>query len=189
MIGSDNGLSPVQRQPIIWTDDGLLSIRLKRTYFNEISFEFQWVSFKKIHMKMLSTKMAAILSQPKCVLNQWQLHALKLKYISEPQHTVFMKPLCQVWPNVVHSFMEHMEIYRNWTCNACHLNNDSWHSAWSACILYTDDMSHLTFNMLSMTLLTLTPKWSEVDCIFSSTTWPLWMQHHVYMYIFQTHLL
>ena len=26
-IGSDNGLSPVRRQPIIWTNDGLLSIR------------------------------------------------------------------------------------------------------------------------------------------------------------------
>ena len=27
MIGSDNGLSPVQRQPIIWTNDGLLSLQ------------------------------------------------------------------------------------------------------------------------------------------------------------------
>ena len=27
IIGSDNGLSPVRRQPIIWTNDGSLSIR------------------------------------------------------------------------------------------------------------------------------------------------------------------
>ena len=39
--GSDNGLSPVRRQPIIWTNDGLLSIRPQATHFNEILFEIQ----------------------------------------------------------------------------------------------------------------------------------------------------
>ena len=36
IIGSDNGLSPGQRQAIIWTNDGILLIRTCRTTFNEI---------------------------------------------------------------------------------------------------------------------------------------------------------
>ena len=63
----------VRRQPI-----GLLSIRPKRTYFNEILFKIQKFSFKKMHMKMFA-KMAAILSRPQCVnqlrLRQWAVHA------------------------------------------------------------------------------------------------------------------
>ena len=35
IIGPGNGLSPVRRQTITWTNAGLLSIRLKGTYFNE----------------------------------------------------------------------------------------------------------------------------------------------------------
>ena len=40
--GSDNGLSPIQRQAIIWTNAGLLSIRPLRTInFTEISIKIQ----------------------------------------------------------------------------------------------------------------------------------------------------
>ena len=39
IIGSDNGLSPGRRQPIIWTNDGLLLFRPKGICFNGISFE------------------------------------------------------------------------------------------------------------------------------------------------------
>ena len=67
IIGSDNGLSPVRRQTIIWTNDGLLSIRPLGTCFIEISLEIQKFSFKNMHMKMLSAKMMAILSRPQCV--------------------------------------------------------------------------------------------------------------------------
>ena len=35
-IGSDNGLSPIQRQAIIWTNAGLLSIGHLGTIFSEI---------------------------------------------------------------------------------------------------------------------------------------------------------
>ena len=35
-IGSDNGLSPIRRQAIIWTNAGLLSIGPLETNFSEI---------------------------------------------------------------------------------------------------------------------------------------------------------
>ena len=67
IIVSDSGLLPVCRQPIICINDGLLSIRPQGTYFNEILFDIQKISFKKMLMKMLFAKMATILSQPQCV--------------------------------------------------------------------------------------------------------------------------
>ena len=41
IIGSDNGLSPVQRQAIIWTNDAILWIRPQGTYFSEIVVKIQ----------------------------------------------------------------------------------------------------------------------------------------------------
>ena len=38
-IGSDNGLSPIRRQAIIWTNAGLLSIGPQGTNFSEILFK------------------------------------------------------------------------------------------------------------------------------------------------------
>ena len=47
IIASDNVLSHGRRHPIVWTNDGLLSIRLQGTYFNEILFEsfhlWKWI--------------------------------------------------------------------------------------------------------------------------------------------------
>ena len=43
IIGSDNGLSPVRRQAIIWTNAGLLLFRPMETNFREISIK--WKSF------------------------------------------------------------------------------------------------------------------------------------------------
>ena len=60
-IGSDNGVSPIQCQAIIQTNAGLLSIRPLRTNFSEILIKIQNASFKKMHLKMSSAKMAAIL--------------------------------------------------------------------------------------------------------------------------------
>ena len=55
-IGSDNGLSPGRRQAIILTNADILSIRPQGTYFNEIVFEIQIISFKKIHFNTSSAK-------------------------------------------------------------------------------------------------------------------------------------
>ena len=55
IIGSDNGLSPGQRQAIIWNNAGLLLIEPLRTNFSEISIGIQTFSFKKMHLKVYLT--------------------------------------------------------------------------------------------------------------------------------------
>ena len=53
-IGSDNGLSPVRCQAIIWTNAGLLSIEPLQTIFNEILIKIQivhsWKCVWKYHL-------------------------------------------------------------------------------------------------------------------------------------------
>ena len=56
IIGSDNGLSPGRRQAIIWTNDEILLIEPLGTKFSEILIEIRTFSFKKMHLKMSSTK-------------------------------------------------------------------------------------------------------------------------------------
>ena len=56
IIGSDNGLSPGRRQAIIWTSAGILLIGPIGTNFSEILIIIQTFSFKKMHLKMSSTK-------------------------------------------------------------------------------------------------------------------------------------
>ena len=56
IIGSDNGLSPVRRQAIIWTNAGLLLIGPLGTDFSEILIEILTFSFKKVRLKVSSTK-------------------------------------------------------------------------------------------------------------------------------------
>ena len=51
-IGSDNGLSPVCRQAIIWTNAGLLSIGPMETNFSDILIAILSFSFKKIYLKI-----------------------------------------------------------------------------------------------------------------------------------------
>ena len=56
VIGSDNGLSPGWRQAIIWTNAGILLIRISGTNLSEILMEIHTFSFLKMHMKMSSRK-------------------------------------------------------------------------------------------------------------------------------------
>ena len=56
IIGSDNGLSPGRRQAITWTNAGILLIEPLGTNFSEIFIESLIFSFKKIRLKVLSTK-------------------------------------------------------------------------------------------------------------------------------------
>ena len=55
-IGSDNGLSPIRRQAIIWISSDLLSIRPSGTNFSEMITKIQKFSFTKMHMKISSAK-------------------------------------------------------------------------------------------------------------------------------------
>ena len=55
-LGPDNGLSPGQRQAIIWTDAGILLIGPLGTSFSEILIDIHTFSFTKMHLKMSSAK-------------------------------------------------------------------------------------------------------------------------------------
>ena len=52
IIGSDNGLSPDQRQAFIWTNAGILLIGPIGTNFSETLIKIHVISFKKMHLKM-----------------------------------------------------------------------------------------------------------------------------------------
>ena len=56
IIGSDNGLSPDQRQAIIWTNAGILLIGPLGTNFSEILVKILTFSFKKMRLKVSSVK-------------------------------------------------------------------------------------------------------------------------------------
>ena len=79
IIGSDNDLSPSRRQAIIWTNNGVLLIRILGTNFSNILSEIHAFSFKKMHLKMSSAKW-----RPFClglnVLNGWQYITRRMYY-------------------------------------------------------------------------------------------------------------
>ena len=56
IIGSDNDLSSGWHQAIIWTNAGILLIQTLGTNFSEVLSEIHALSFKKMHLKMLSVK-------------------------------------------------------------------------------------------------------------------------------------
>ena len=56
IIGSDNGLSPGQRQAIIWTNAEILLFWTLGTNFSEILIKIHTFSFKKMRLKMSSGK-------------------------------------------------------------------------------------------------------------------------------------
>ena len=78
IIGSDNCLSPDRRQAIIWTNDGILLIGPLGTNFSGISFEIYNFHSRKCFENVV-WKMAAILSQPQCVLKAIWLIPIALR--------------------------------------------------------------------------------------------------------------
>ena len=56
IIVSDNGLSPYRRQAIIWTNAGILLIGPLGTNVGEILIEILTLSFKKMRLKVSSSK-------------------------------------------------------------------------------------------------------------------------------------
>ena len=68
-IASDNDLSPVRRQAIIWTNAAILLMRPQGAYFREIVFKIQKFSFKKMQLtwKCRLGNFGDFLSWPQCV--------------------------------------------------------------------------------------------------------------------------
>ena len=63
---SDNGLSPGQRQAIIWINAGILWIGPEKTNLSEILIESHLFSFKKMHLKMSSANGGHFVSASMC---------------------------------------------------------------------------------------------------------------------------
>ena len=55
-ICSDNGLSPIRHQAIIWANDGILLIGTLRTNFSEFLIIIHTFSFTEMHLKTSSAK-------------------------------------------------------------------------------------------------------------------------------------
>ena len=90
--GSGNGLSPVRRRAITWTNASLLSIRPLGTYFSEIRIGILKFLLKKMHLKLSSAKMPAILSRERWVKEtqglynpQKQPQILRAQYLWQDQ--------------------------------------------------------------------------------------------------------
>ena len=107
IIGSDNGLSPGQRQAIIWNNAGLLLIEPIGTNFSEISIGIQRFSFKEMHLNMSSAKW-----RPFCLglnelkyLNTAQCHYNMVNFLRNPhdRHPTafpFVRDMgCLLWLN------------------------------------------------------------------------------------------
>ena len=81
IIGSDNGLSPGRRQPITWTNAGILSTGPLGTNFSEILIKIYRFSFKKMLLKMPSGKW-----WPSCLsLNELIVTVCVLQIVSKQQ--------------------------------------------------------------------------------------------------------
>ena len=83
IIGSDNGLSPVRRQAITWTNAGILLIGPLGTNFSDILIEIQTFSFKKLHLKTSSAK--------------WRLFCLVLNELTVEIPRSCTKPVIYRW--------------------------------------------------------------------------------------------
>ena len=83
IIGSDNGLSPDQRQAIIWTNAGILLIGPFGTNFSEIFIEILTFSFKKMRLKVLSAKRRSFchgLNVSTVTLKRWRYNYFQSEY-------------------------------------------------------------------------------------------------------------
>ena len=102
IFGSNNGLSPGQRQAIIYTNAGILLIRTLGTNFSEILSKIHAFSFKEMHFKMSSAK-----RRPFClglnVLRRFFLDILYTKYLTLPyfhDDVIKWKHFPRYWPFV-----------------------------------------------------------------------------------------
>ena len=100
IIGSDNGLSPEQRQAIIWTNAGMLLIGALGTNFSEISIE--------IHQFFYSSKCIRICLQicghfvwERWVNNNWNINMIKALHDGPIIRTIHQWPQCihKVFPS------------------------------------------------------------------------------------------
>ena len=124
IIASDNGLSPSQRQAIIWTNAGILLIRPLGTNFSEILIDIHTFSFKKMHLKMLFAK-----RRPFClnlnVLMQWRGNCTRKNSSDSKAYT----QKCHKFPCLL-DYLKQKSICDPW--------NNNCSNEWGCFLLYFD---------------------------------------------------
>ena len=88
ITGSDNGLSPIRHQAIIWTTAEILLIRTLGKNFSENLSDIHTFSFKTMHLKMSSPKWRQFVSVSVCSCTL----GLLLLWLLTPQIAKFMDP-------------------------------------------------------------------------------------------------
>ena len=73
-ISSSNGLLSVRRQPISWTNAGLLSIWLQETNCSESRIGILSISFKEMHLELWLATMVAIWSRGDELKSKYKRH-------------------------------------------------------------------------------------------------------------------
>ena len=84
IIGSNNGLSPGQRQAIIWTNAGILLLAPLGTNFSEILIKIYTFSVMKIHLKCRLWNGGHFISAPMCL----------------------RMPYCVIWPQYMFTLLK-----------------------------------------------------------------------------------
>ena len=112
IIGSDNGLSPGQRQAIIWTNAGILLIRTSGTNCSDIFIEIDVFSFKKMHLKMSSGKwrpfcLGLNVLKPSALITHRHLHVQSMLNPHRPRSDGFT--ICVAEPE--HHFLILLELF------------------------------------------------------------------------------
>ena len=92
----NNGLPPARHQAITWTSAGLLSIWLLGANLSEIQIRILSFSFTKMHLKLSSAKVAAILARGRWV-NLWVM-ALAVSGYQQP-YSWILSIITHTWPN------------------------------------------------------------------------------------------
>ena len=137
VIGSDNGLSPGRLQAIIWTSAGILLIEPLGTNVNGIFIKIYIFSFKKMQLKLSSTKWRLfrfglneliIPDKWRLGLNKWRQSLGKLFHIKNDKEPSQLKKFKQDLHQLL-SLLRHMEL-DSWRFHLSYhitIQNSRWH--------------------------------------------------------------
>ena len=114
VIGSDNGLSPVRRQTIIWTNAGILLIGFLGINFSGILLEINIFSFKKKAFETVVYKTAPVSSRPQWVYAETVFPGIRVDI--NFQHPIMIFPILlgvdiTLTSHYRHGVSKHQQLY------------------------------------------------------------------------------
>ena len=114
----------------IETNDGILSIGPLGINFSVISIEMQNLPFRKLHWKVSSTEIVAIVSLPQCVIKRFDIIAATLySYLHDNDNL-----LCHQWRRIWHNGCSGFQCLSTKT-------------TYNICGMYTDKKSSLSYRI------------------------------------------